>query len=278
MGFWGKAVGAGLGFMIGGPIGAIFGAVVGHSFDGDARQKFSTGNMQCPHCGNQVRMSRLPDHCPVCGLMIDSAGSYQTEDRQFVFYVALASLAAKMAKADGQVTHDEIAAFDTFVRTELGLSGEERKIVADIFNEAKASAQTARDLAVQFRDVVGYQPQLSQMLIHLLFRISMADGHFHPDEEKFIEEVAGIIGVNRAAFDQIRAVFIKKDDQAYAILGISKAASDEEIKRVYKDLVRQYHPDKIIAQGLPEDFIKIANQKTAEINQAYDMIRKQRNF
>jgi len=278
MGFWGKAVGAGLGFMIGGPIGAIFGAVVGHSFDGDDQQRFASGQIQCPHCGNRVRLNRLPDHCPACGLVINGPESYRAEDRQFVFYVALASLAAKMAKADGQVTHDEIAAFDTFIRVDLGLSSEERKIVADIFNEARASAQTARDLALQFRDVVGFQPQLAQMMIHLLFRISLADGHFHPDEEKFIEEVAGILGVSGSAFNQIRAAFIKNDDRAYAVLGVSRSATDEEIKRVYKDLVRSNHPDKMIAQGLPEDFIKIANQKMAEINQAYDTIRKQRSL
>lgn len=278
MGFWGKAIGIGFGFMVGGPIGAIIGGVLGHSFDTGAK-KLSQGRLTgvCPHCGSQ----ELPTSggvCRNCGYDYGSFRPQQAYDRQFLFYVSLASLAAKMAKADGVVTEDEIRAFDNFVIQELRVPAQERKMIANIFNEAKNSPDSGIDIARQFRQLIGYQPEVLQTMIHLLFRISMADGHFHPAEDYFIHQVANILGLSQIEYEQIKVLFVKTNHKSFQILGVSPQASDSDIKDAYKKLVREYHPDRLMAKGVPEDFIKIANEKMANINNAYDQVRKERGF
>ncbi|MBD3225434.1 MAG: DnaJ domain-containing protein [Caldithrix sp.] len=277
MGFLGKAIGIGLGFMLGGPLGAIMGGALGHMYDKEAGGQPRLQGGRCPHCGNAVNMT-ADGHCPVCGMQMMSSRPETNYDRQFVFYVSLASLAAKMAKADNVVTEDEVRAFDQFIRTELGLSVEERKIVARLFNEAKDSTQDAMAFARQFKDLIGYQPQVLQTMIHLLFRIAMADGRFHKAEEHYIQQVAQVFGLSQREYDQIKAVFIKQDNQAYQVLGVDSKATDREIKQAYKKLVNEYHPDKLTAKGVPEDFIKIANEKMADINNAYKTIRQERGL
>ncbi len=280
MGFWGKALGIGFGFMLGGPLGAVLGGMLGHMYDVESDQQLSGLGVRCPACGKHVRP--LSDgHCPVCGTNLKVSGQTRpqsTFDRQFLFYVSLTSLAAKMAKADGVVTREEIQAFDQFVRQELRLNVEERKIVAQIFNQAKNSPEDGMAFARQFRDLIGYQPEVLQTMVHLLFRIAMADGKFHPQEERFIRQVAAIFGLSESEYRQIHAAFVRVDHRAYQILGLAPNASVEEIKATYKRLVNQYHPDRLIAKGIPEDFIKIANEKMAEINNAYEQIRKERGF
>ena len=256
MGFWGKAIGAGMGFIVGGPIGAILGGVIGHTFDADGDQRrryFEYDNHTWPEVEREF-------------------------DRQYLFYVSLASLAAKMAKADGVVTSDEIRAFDYFLRIDLGLSVDERKNIANIFNEAKNSPEEASAIASQFKQLIGYQPDVLQMMIQLLFRIALADGTMHPNEDAFIRQMAAIFGLSPQQYKQIRALYIKENDRAYQILGVDRTASNEEIKKAYRSLVREYHPDKIQSRGVPEDFLKVAHEKMAEINDAYDQISKERGI
>jgi len=277
MGFWGKALGIGFGFIMGGPLGAIIGGVLGHMYDSEAGKLGRRLGYRCPHCGNLVQPT-ADGHCPVCGMAVRRDRPQTSHDRQFVFYVSLASLAAKMAKADGLVTEDEVRAFDQFIRSELGVSNEERKIIAQLFNEAKNSPQDGLSFARQFKDLIGFQPQVLQTMVHLLFRIALADGKFHPNEEAFIKDVSRIFGLSEYDYEQIKALFIKKSDSAYRILGLSSSASDEQIKAAYKKLVMEYHPDKLMAKGVPEDFIKIANSKMAEINNAYDEVCRERGL
>ena len=279
MGFWGKAIGAGFGFMIGGPIGAVFLGALGHLYDKGIKSLEGMHNIRCPYCGIDITSADFRNHrCPACGHTLRDDEARTNSDRQFVFYVSLASLAAKMAKADGVVTHDEIDAFDRFIRNELKLSAQERKIVAQLFNEAKTSPASAAEIAAQFKSIIGFQPDIMQILIQLLFQISMADGKFYPAEERFIKDVAGVFGLSQVEYDQIKAIFIKKSDNAYHVLGLTRNAVDDEIKSAYRKLVLQYHPDKLIAKGMPEDFIKNANHKMAEINTAYDTICKERGI
>jgi len=278
MGFLGKAIGIGFGFMLGGPLGAIIGGSLGHMYDKEAGQSGATRlGMRCPHCGNSVRPS-YDGHCPVCGMEFSNQPLHNTNDKQFVFYVSVASLAAKMAKADGVVTADEVRAFDTFVRTQLRVSTEDRKIIAEFFNQAKDTADDGIAIARQFRDLIGYQPQVLQMMVQLLFSIAMADSKFHPGEEQYIKGVAQIFDLSQSDFDRIKALYIKENDGAYTILGVSANASDGDVKSAYKKLVMEYHPDKLMAKGVPEDFIKIANEKMSEINNAYDQICKERGI
>jgi len=256
MGFFGKAIGAGMGFMVGGPIGAILGGVIGHTFDVEKEQRrryFEQPGESWP----QVE---------------------QEFDRQYLFYVSLASLSAKMAKADGVVTSDEIRAFDQFLRMDLRLGVDERKEIAKIFNEAKNSPEEAAAIARQFKALIGFQHEVLHMMIQLLFKIAMADGHMHKEEESFIQQIAAIFGIPPSELNHIRALYIKQTDGDYQILGIERNASDAELKKAYRKLVQEYHPDKMQAKGVPEDFMKIAHEKMSEINRAYDNICKERGI
>jgi DnaJ like chaperone protein len=256
MGFWGKAIGASMGFMVGGPIGAILGGVIGHTFDAGSEAR--------------LRYFESEDH---------TWPEVEREfDRQYLFYVGLASLAAKMAKADGVVTSDEIRAFDHFLRIDLGLNVDERKTIAQVFNEAKNSPEDASAIAIQFKQLIGYQHEVLHMMLQLLFRIALADGDMHKDEESFIQQMASIFELSDNEYQQIRALYIKENNRAYQILGVLKSASNDEIKRAYRKLVREYHPDKMQAKGVPEDFMKIANEKMSEINRAYDQVSKERGL
>jgi len=278
MGFWGKAIGIGFGFMIGGPLGAIIGGALGHMFDVEKDLSSQGADLRCPYCGKPVSPGDYEGRCSSCGKPLNHAPLHGAQERQFVFYVSLAALAAKMAKADGVVTQDEVRAFDHFVQYELKLSGEERKIVARLFNEAKNSKQDVMSIANQFKQLMGLQPDVLQAMVHLLFRIAMADGQYHPAEEQFIHQVANTFGIPQPVYEQINALFIKSTHRAYQIIGVSPQASDDEVKSAYKKLVMEYHPDKLMSKGVPEDFIKFANDKMAEINNAYDQIRKERGL
>jgi DnaJ like chaperone protein len=97
-------------------------------------------------------------------------------------------------------------------------------------------------------------------------------------EETFIKNVAAIFGLSSMEYEQIKALFVPKNDGAYAILGVPATATDAEVKQAYKKLVMEYHPDKLMAKGVPEDFITIANEKMAQINDAYDRICKERGM
>lgn len=256
MGFLGKAIGAGMGFMIGGPIGAILGGVLGHTYDisSDVRRRYFEN---ADHSWPEIE---------------------QEFDRQYLFYICLASLAAKMAKADGVITKDEIRAFDSFLINDLGLSVAERKQIAAIFNEAKNSPEDAMAIARQFRELIGFQRDVLHMMVQLLYKIALADGRIHPEEERFINNISSVLGLSASEFQQIKAFFIKSNDQAYRVLGLQRSASDEQVKKTYRKLVREFHPDKLQAKGVPEDFMKVAHEKMAEINKAYDDICKERGI
>ncbi len=278
MGYWGKVFGAGMGFMVGGPLGAIIGGALGHAYDTENEKKGGS-KVKCPHCGHMINLSGAADgHCPVCGVKITFQQVGGSQDRQFLFYVSLASLAAKMAKADGVVTEDEVHAFDQFVVNNLRVSPEDRKIIARLFNEAKNSRDDAKSIALQFKNLIGYQTDVLQTMIQLLFNIAMADGRFHPAEERFIKEVSSVFGLSNIQYEQVKALYIKTNSHAYQILGISSKASNEEVKHAYKKLAREYHPDMLISKGVPKDFISFANEKMKEINNAYDEIEKERGL
>jgi DnaJ like chaperone protein len=241
MTIWGKLAGAAAGFMIGGPIGALLGALAGHFIVDEGLL--------------------APDETPPL--------------QSVAFTVGLIALAAKMAKADGVVTRDEVAAFRRLVT----IPAEEEGHVARLFDLAKQSTAGFEAYARQLRDLLRDEPDTLEDLVDGLFTIATADGAVHAAELAYLAEVSAIFGLPEATFARIEARHVVSGPRdPYRILGIAPDAADGEIKEAWRRLVRQYHPDRLIGRGVPAEFVAIATRKIAAINEAYDVLRKARGF
>ena len=244
MSIWGKVIGGVAGFTIGGPLGAILGVVAGHTYDKSRAQQAATG--------------------------YDALAT-----RQATFTIAVIVLSAKMAKADGVVTRDEIDAFKHIFHIPPDEMGE----VGRLFDEAKVDAKGFEPYAEQVARMFAHEPSALEELLSGLFHIAKADGFVHPAELEFLKEVAAIFGFDAHGFERIRARSMGPDvADPYEVLGIDRAAGDEEIKDAYRKLVRENHPDTLIAQGVPQEFVDLATEKMATINAAYDRIEKERGL
>jgi len=254
MSVWGKVIGGVAGFALGGPLGAILGTVAGHAVDKIRAEEAAAAYGAIP-------------------------GGAENAQRQAAFTTAIIVLSAKMAKADGQVTREEVDAFKAVFQ----IPPHEMAAVGQVFDEAKQDAGGFEPYAEQISQLFQHQPQVMEELIGALFHIAMADGVFHPGEEAYLKRVALIFGFTEHEFDRLKAIHLQGiggEDEAdpYAILDVAHDATDDEIKKVYRKLVVENHPDKLTAQGLPQEFIDLANEKLATINAAYDRIQKQRGF
>jgi DnaJ like chaperone protein len=242
MSLWGKIVGGAAGFAMGGPLGALLGLVAGHVLV-DERPR-----------GKAQADPRVP------------------REREAAFIMGVIALAAKMAKADGAVTIDEIAAFRDMVKAPPG----EMKNVEWVFDQARQSSagfeSYARQLGRMFKD----DPKLLEDLLDGLFHIARADGSFHAEEDVYLREVARLFGLDAPAYERIKARNLPEGSSPYAVLGVASSASDAEVKAAYRRLVKEHHPDAMMARGVPEEFLKIATAKVAAINAAYEKIEKLR--
>ena len=248
MSILGAILGGAAGFALGGPIGALIGAAGGY-----AAQRLGQGD----YGGDENSDGGSPDQAT----------------RKIGFTIGVIALGAKMAKADGQVTPEEIRAFKRVFKT----PPEEEKNVARIFNQAKQDPNGFEPYARQLARILADAPEVKEEVIDCLFIIAMADGTAHPDEMTFLAEVARIMGISEADFARIRATHVGPDESdPYQILGVDRDASDDEIKAKYRQLARDNHPDKLIAEGLPDEAIEVANQKISRINAAYEAIEKAR--
>jgi len=242
MSIWGKILGGAAGFAIGGPIGALLGAVAGHAVD---KMRDSVGEAETPEEGT----------------------------RQVAFTIGVIVLGAKMAKADGTVTRSEIAAFKEVFQ----IPPDELKNVGRLFDQARRDARGFEPYAKQIGRMFERHPAVLEELLDGLFHIARADGRVTGEELSYLERVAESLGLARERWARLRAANVGPDEaDPFAILGVAHDAGDEEIKRAYRKLVRENHPDSLIAEGLPQEFIDLANEKLAGINAAYDRIRKAR--
>ncbi|GGE85931.1 MULTISPECIES: J domain-containing protein [Stappia] len=205
---------------------------------------------------------------------IVNAGDGRTGDRSVAFTVAMIALSAKMAKADGVVTGDEEIAFlDVFDIP----AGEERN-VARLFNLAKqdvAGFETyAQRLAALFPD----DPETRVDILDVLFHIAKADGVVHEHELAYLRRVGEIFGLDARAFNQLLARHTRGGGDPYRVLGLDETVPTEELRRHYRRLVGETHPDRLIARGVPEEFVKIANDRLAALNAAYAQIAAERRL
>ena len=266
MSWWGKVIGGALGFVVSGPIGALLGAAIGHSFDKG-----------------------------LSGLEAMSPGNFSTENIQAAFFTATFSIMGKVAKSDGIVSQEEIdIAQATMARMQL--SSEQKKAAQTLFAEGKSSSFDYRAVATQLRQECGRRRNLLQMFLEIQVQTALADGELHPAEQSILLELAELLGFSRNQFEQLLAMAAaqqrfynghQQNDQvnepsrlkkAYEVLGLNEDCSDQELKRAYRRLMSQHHPDKLVAKGLPEEMMKIATEKTQQIKEAYDLVKQNRNI
>jgi len=193
--------------------------------------------------------------------------------RQVAFSVALIALSAKMAKADGVVTADEVAAF----RVVFVMPPREERNVVRLFNLAKRDIAGFESYAARIAGLYGDDRQGLEDVIDGLFAIARADGAVHEAEMAFLARVAAIFGIGEDAFEVIAARHVVgAEGDPYLILGIARSAEMAELRRHYRALVVENHPDRLIARGLPPEAIAIANDRLAVINRAWERIERER--
>jgi len=253
MGLLGALLGGTVGFMLGGPLGAMIGGGL----------------------GAQVGLADR------AAAYRSRAGGYSAQELQSTFLIAVISLAAKTAKADGRVTAKEVRTFDAFLQR-LGMGVDERRMAGRIFNRARDSAIPASEFAHQVRQIMASQPDRIRDIVTLLLEIAHADGHLHPAEETLIQGLALEMGLSSRDYTSCKALFGAAtglaNSSAYEVLGLTSEATDDEVKQAYRQIARDYHPDTIESKGLPADFTRFATEKMQTANDAYARIKSERNL
>jgi len=230
-----KWVGGGLGWVFGGPIGAILGVALGSMFDG----------MSGP--GMQYRGTPRGD-----------------------FAMSLLVLSAAVMKADRKIVRSELDYVRSFFIQQFGEEEGNRMIL--MLREILKQDINVQDVAVQVGQYTDYAVKLQ--LVHYLFGICAADNDFQDDEVETVRTITGLMGVSSADYTSIKAMFVKNSGWAYDVLEITSSATDEEVKKAYRDMAKKHHPDKVANLG--EDVKKAATEKFQKINAAYEEIKKQR--
>lgn len=239
MSWMGKILGGGLGFAMGGPLGAMLGAMIGH-------HALDSGNTL----------------------------SFQ-EQRHSIFFLATFSMLGKLSKADGVVSGEEIEVIEQLMRDSLRLDPEARSFAVDIFNRAKDSEDSFEDYARQFHAEFSNQPQALSSLVDLLLRLAHADGVFHPAEERMIDKAVSIFGIQHD-YARLQARYSDANDlgKCYEILGAKSHETLSEIKRRYRRLAMDYHPDRMQAGGVSPELIVASEDRFKEIQHAFDIVEK----
>ncbi len=253
----GKIIGFVLGMMMLGPIGGLLGLLAGHYFD-----------------KGLVEMDRRPPQ-------------QELGQAQQVFFETVFRLMGHLAKVDGRISEAEIAQAESFM-SQMDLSDEHRRQAITLFKEGSQDDFSIDDAMIRFQSRCGRYRQLQQILLEYLFYIAFADGELHSAERQSLEKIAAWLGVQGAAFDRLLQMYsaqfgfsqggaaprgsVNQLGEAYRALGVEASSSDREVKRAYRKLMSRHHPDKLIAQGVPEDMLKVATEKAQEITAAYDLI------
>ncbi len=256
MSWWGKIIGGGFGFLMGGPLGALLGASFGHQFD--------------------KGISGLGD--------LDVGDPQRT---QAAFFTACFSIMGHLAKADGHVSKAEISLAQQ-VMGQMNLDPEQRKAAIELFNQGKQDDFPLDEVLEQFRQECHRRRNLIQMFMEILISTAMADGKIDSAEKQVLLHIGGKLNFDQAQLEQLINMVSAQHsyagpqsgqaslEDAYALLGVSSSASDAEVKKAYRRLMSQHHPDKLVSKGLPEEMIKLATEKTQEIKAAYEQIKASR--
>ncbi len=238
---FGKWIGGGLGWVMGGPIGGLLGFLVGSMVD-----------------GTSISTTTYPK------------GDIRTTPGDFS--ISLLVLIAAVMKIDGKVIKSELDYVQQFFIRQFGkeAASEASIMLRDILKQNIP----VQDVCTQISRNMDYSSRIQ--LIHLLFNVSIADGTVHPSEQQLIEKIIGYLGISYSDFISIKNMFIPETDSSYKILEIEPSATDEEVKKAYRRMAMKYHPDKVSHLG--NEFKKSANEKFSKVNEAYEKIKKERNM
>lgn len=259
----GKIIGGVLGFLKGGIFGAIVGIAIGHLFD---RIRLKFAHRESPEMLQAI---------------------------QTTFFRTTFTLIGYLAKADGRVSEEEIDSTQQLME-KMGLTADHKREAIKLFKIGSAADFNPEDTIRSFQDVCGHRVQLTQMLMVYLVNTALADGDFDAREETALRKIAEGLRFSHAAFDHLIRMIRGQDafgggyqqsrqantaadlDKAYDALGISSTATDAEAKKAYRKLMSEFHPDKLIGQGVPDDMVKAATERSQEVQAAYDLIKKAR--
>ncbi len=251
MSIWGKIVGGAAGFAFGGPIGALAGALAGHAVDVVAESAMGATPAEPDQAGDTDRQAT----------------------KRIAFTIAVIVLGAKLAKADGVVERAEVAAFKDVFR----IPPDEMRNVGRLFDRARGESAGFEPYARQIAGMFHRRSKVLEELLDGLFHIAKADGVVNENELEYLRRVAELFGFDEDDFARIRTAHLGPDEaDPYRVLGVTREMSDAAIKAAYRKLVRECHPDKLIAKGMPKEFIDLANDKLAAINGAHERVVKDR--
>ncbi|MGV6826109.1 MAG: co-chaperone DjlA [bacterium] len=267
MSWWGKLVGGAFGFMLGGPLGALLGAALGHNFDK------GIGNLD-----------------------VGDLGPGAQQRVQTAFFTATFAVMGRVAKADGRVSPDEIRMAEA-VMNQMDLRGPQRDAAKRLFSEGKQDNFPLEDVLDQFRQECRNRTTLLRLFLEIQLNAAYADGTLHVAEERLLLHICAKLGISEQEFRRIQQMIEAEINfgqggragggrpasgpslaDAYRLLGVSEKDSDKDVKRAYRRMLSQHHPDKLVAKGLPEEMMKVAAQKTHEIKQAWEQIKRARGL
>ena len=259
--FYGKIIGGLIGLVVAGPFGLLLGLAVGHAFDRGLVASLKFGS---PENIQRIKAS---------------------------FFETTFLLSGHVAKADGRVSEQEVAHTEQ-VFQQMNLNEEQRKRAIELFRRGAATGFQVEPVISDFLQVCGPQRQLQQTLLLFLVSLAMADRTVEPAEQAALQRIAVLMGFGEARLEQLLRMARAQEqfhgsggyaaqpgtslEDAYTALGVAQSVSDRELKQAYRRRMSENHPDKLIAKGVPEDMIKLATERSQEIQAAYEMIRKQR--
>lgn len=269
----GKLIVGLLGMLIGGPIGLAIGVLIGHFLDRGVERVQSF---------NPFRPYRPGER----------------EEVQDALFSAVFSIMGHLAKADGRVSEQEIGQAEA-IMSRMQLNDEQRRRAQEAFRQGKDDDFPLDQTVAEFRQRIRRRRHLVVVFLELLLQTALADGELHAEEERILFRVAAGLGVPESQFRQILNMVLAQArfggagaggaggaagtsrpslGEAYQVLGVSEEASDQEVKKAYRRLMSEHHPDKLAARGVPEEMIRVSTEKTAEISKAYDMIKEARGM
>ncbi len=277
----GAIIGGTIGLFLGGPLGAIAGAAFGGFISGGAARigfgekddNFQGGDRFSNWYGGRMNRS---------------------QHNQMTFFVGAFSMLAKLCAVDSNVSEKERRKIEEFMDRDLNLDAVTKQSAFRIFDTAVNSSETFYQFANQFYREFRFQPQLLELMIDIMVRVAAEDNGISAEEETLIVDGLHIFRLDDSVYSRIKSKYAGgrydgsqsrygasggfSSGAAYSVLGCSPSDSDDKLKRAYRKLVNEYHPDKVSAKGLPEEFQKVAKQKFLEIQNAWDQIKKERGL